>query len=292
MKLIGASTKLVALLGCPVGHSFSPAIHNAALRASGIDARYLAFDVPAPRLPDAVSGLAALGAAGANVTIPHKRSVAALVDELSDVAAEIGAVNTLVFWSRADGAPVVRGDNTDVAGFLEPLLPHRKAVSTGTALVLGTGGSARAVVLALARVIKPAGIVVAGRSREGLARLRAEFLELGVEVEIVPFESAARAADRSVLVVNATPVGMEPDAECSPLPAGSVGAGQIAYDLIYNPANTRLLANAGVAGATTIDGTEMLIGQAAASFKLWFGIEMPVSEARAALEEAIVPNHG
>ena len=287
MNGIDASTRLVALLGSPVSHSLSPRLHNAAFAAAGLNIRYLAFNVPADALQPAVAGMRSLGFIGANVTIPHKREIARYVDVLSPVARATGAVNTLAFRTGGNGRMQVEGDNSDVGGFLRALEDHRASLVGKSVLVLGAGGAARAVVYALARQHSPSGITIAARSRESALQFLKQFEKRGIVLDAVPFELATDAASRASLVVNATPIGMSPHSDVSPIAAGAIGSGQIVYDLVYNPADTLLLRHAAAAGATVIDGVEMLIAQAAESFRLWTGTEMPMGPTRASLLEAL-----
>jgi shikimate dehydrogenase len=287
MNRIDASTRLVALLGSPVAHSFSPRLQNAAFAAAGLNIRYVAFDVPPDSLSTAITGLRALGFLGANVTIPHKREIARYVDVLSPVARATGAVNTLVFRADSSGRIRVEGDNSDVGGFLHALEVHRPSLSGKPVLVLGAGGAARAVVHGLARQHSPSAITIAARTREAALQFMKQFEKRGITIDAVPFELASDAASRSALIVNATPIGMHPQTEVSPIDSRAIGSGQTVYDLVYNPAETLLLRNARACGATTIDGVEMLLAQAAESFRSWTGAEMPLTSARAALEEAI-----
>lgn len=287
MNAIDASTRLVALLGSPVSHSLSPAMHNAAFASAGLNVRYVAIDVPSRAVGEAIRALDVLGFLGANVTIPLKQDVARHVDSLSPVAHATGAVNTLVL-RRGDGQPAkIEGDNTDVEGFLAALRPYRSQVHGHGALILGAGGAARAVVYALAREMAPDSITVAARSRTAVLSLMNHFEQLQIAVDAVPFEQAADVAANCALVVNATPIGMYPAVDVSPLPSGVIGSGQVVYDLVYNPTNTRLLVDARNHGAMAIDGLEMLVAQAAASFKLWTGVTMPDGPARQALATAL-----
>jgi len=289
MNTIDASTRLVALIGSPVSHSLSPAIHNAAFSAAGLNLRYLSFDVTPVSLESAVAGLRSLGAVGANVTIPLKRDVARFVDSLSPVARATGAVNTLIF--RADGTSRIRveGDNTDVAGFVRSLDPHREGLMGKPVLVLGAGGAARAVIYALARQHAPDSITIAARSRQSILSLMRQFEKRGIVIDAVPFDQASAVAAHAALVVNTTPIGMYPDVDASPVADGAIANGQIVYDLVYNPTETRLLRESRARGATAIGGTDMLLAQAAESFRLWTGVEMPALAARDALEGAIQP---
>jgi shikimate dehydrogenase len=268
-----AHTRLAVLLGDPVAHSLSPLIHNTAFRAAGVNALYLATHVDAETIGAAVAGLRALGLMGANVTIPHKRTVIPHLDRLTPEAEAIGAVNTI---TRLDD-DTLRGDNTDAAGFLCPL--DTGALRGTEAVVFGNGGAARAVVYALLTAVRPASLVIAARTPT-----RAEALAQSLDafdgrsaLRIVPLAEAGDAVRRSQLVVNATSVGMHPNDGATVWPhADDFGSEQTVYDLIYAPTETRLLREAAARGAETIDGLTMLIGQAAAAFEQWTGKAMPV----------------
>ncbi|WP_412069508.1 shikimate dehydrogenase [Rubrivirga sp. IMCC43871] len=271
---ITARTRLAVLLGDPVGHSLSPTIHNAAFQAQGIDAVYLACAVEAGRLASAVEGLAALGALGANVTIPHKQTALALAGEATPTARALGAANTLV---RTEAG--WRADNTDVAGFLTPLDAHRQRLAGASVVVLGAGGAARAVVYAALAELG-ARVTIAARRREQGEALAADLRAVG-PVAVTGLDDTAAIRD-ATLVVNATPLGM--GGERMPVDASALHAGQIVYDLVYRPAVTPLLAAAQAAGGTTIGGLPMLLGQAAASYRQWTGRDFPLDTAcRAAL---------
>lgn len=279
-----ASTGLVALLGDPVSHSVSPAIHAAGIAALGLDLTYLAFRVAPANLHTAVEGLWALGAVGANVTIPHKRAVARLVTERSDAVAATGSANTLV--RTATGW---RAETTDGEGFLRPL--DAASLNGAPAVVLGAGGAARAVVHALATQTGVAAIHVAARRAEqaqslvhGLApHIGTVTLTAGSMREAGPAIHPAR------LLVNATPIGTG-DAGATPWADVSLFHPALTvYDLVYRPAETRLLQDARAAGATVIGGLPMLVAQAAASFRLWTGRRLPLDAALAAAEHALAP---
>jgi len=258
----------LGVAGWPVAHSRSPAIHNAALAAAGLAGwRYLALPLPPERFAETVRALPAAGFRGINVTIPHKEAALALADELTPTAAAVGAANTLTFLdSGAIGA-----DNTDVAGFLEALPVDPAGM---TALVLGAGGAARAVVHALRRA-GAADVMVWNRTRARAERLVAD---LGGRVVDAP-EAAA-------LVVNCTSVGLlETDAwfKSMPFHADTFGVGTYVADMVYKPGGTHLLAEAKQRGATVITGQEILIAQGAASFERWTGM----TASRAAMRSAV-----
>ena len=288
----GGSTALVGVLGDPVRHSLSPAMHNAALAALGLDWVYLALPVAAADLATVVAALEALDCRGLNVTIPHKQAVAALAAELSPLAQRLGAVNTLV---RRPGGGWL-GTNTDVEGFLGPLRegdwPGQRAV------VLGCGGSALAVLAGLEQ-LGFSSIAVAGRNATALAALQAGCRDWLPALEPLAWTTAdderlLQALAQADLVVNCTPVGMASTsdplaANRSPLAAAALdrlrpGCG--VYDLIYTPRPTALLRGAAERGCRTWDGLEMLVQQGAAALRLWSGRDtVPVTAMRqAALE--------
>ena len=261
-----AASTVVGVIGDPVTHSLSPLLHNTAFGALGLDWVSVGFPVRHGDGPAAVEGLRALGVRGLSVTMPHKAAVAGAVDELTPVAEELGAVNCV----RWVGDRLV-GDNTDGAGFLESL---RRGVGFDPAdrrcLVVGAGGAARAVVLALAGA-GAAEVVVVNRTPE---RAETAAALAGGRGRSGTAEDAARAD----LVVEATPAGMDGLDEVAPLvDAGSLRPGQVAVDLVYHPPTTPWLAAAAAAGATTLGGLGMLVHQAAAQLQLWTGTAPPVA---------------
>lgn len=268
-----AETGLVVLLGDPVEHSLSPEIHNAAFQAQGVNLTYVACRVSPARLASAIDGLDALGAIGANVTIPHKQGALALAASASPAAQATGAANTLVRTSEG-----WHMDNTDVEGFLDPLEPHAESLRDELAIVIGAGGAARAVAWACSERLG-ARVIVAARRRE-----QADVLANALDIDAMTVEEAQAHAGEAAMVVNATPVGMAPNTSSTPWDfSQGIRAGQIAYDLVYRPVQTRFLREAEAAGATCIGGLPMLIGQAAASYRLWTGREMPLDVVRGVL---------
>lgn len=267
-------TRLAAVIGDPIAHSLSPAIHNAGFRAAGIDWTYVAFQVPAGRGAAAMEAVRTLGIGGLSVTMPLKAEVAAAVDRRSPAADALGAVNTV---SR-QGAVLV-GDNTDGDGFVESLRTDEGVDPAGMkCLVVGAGGAARAVIRALATA-GAVEIVVAARRPEAAAR--AARLAPGVGRV-----GTADAADGADLVVNATPVGMGTVVDLEPaLPVDEsrLGPGQLVVDLIYDPLVTPLVAAARRRGAVAVNGVGMLLHQAAIAFRLWTGETAPLDAMSAAV---------
>lgn len=281
---IDAQTRLVTVLGFPVEHSLSPALHNPAFDAEGVNAAYVATPVRREDLAAAVNGLRAMHFLGANVTIPHKQAVLPLLDEVSETAEAVGAVNTIVCEGSGDDPLHLRGDNTDVAGFVTPLTDHADTLDAGSATVLGAGGAARAVVYGLLTRFDLDRLTIAARRPAQAESLAREFAPWAQDTAIAATAFAEAPVRASRLVVNATPVGMQPDDGETPWKeANDFSSGQIVYDLVYAPRETRLLREAAERGATAIGGLEMLIGQAADAFRQWTGREMPTAIARAAL---------
>lgn len=287
---ISGKTRVCGILGDPVEHSFSPAMHNAAFRAAGLDYVYVPFPVKPADLGRAVEAVRALGLAGVNVTIPHKEAVLPLLDELSNEAGLIGAVNTIV-----NRGGRLLGDNTDGRGFLRSLRESAGCDPAGrTALVLGAGGAARAVAVQLA-LAGAARLLLANRSRARSAELALFIKEkTGTEAEIIGWPAGegetlpGEILQSADLVVQATSLGMSPAiATAPPLPFGQFRPGQFACDLVYNPAETRFLREAARAGAAVVDGLGMLLYQGALAFELWTGAAAPVEVMRKALEEVL-----
>lgn len=278
MTTLTAATRLVALLGHPVAHSISPQIHNAAFAAGGVDAVYVALDVEPEAVATAVAGLAAVRFLGANVTVPHKRSVWLEVPRRTQDAERSGAANTL-FWD--DGVLAV--DNTDVAALRKVLTDECGLTGGEPVLLLGAGGAARAVALAAGEL--QLRLEVVGRRAEAVRQIEQVAEAAG---------AAAQPVADPVVLVNATPLGLA--GEQVPDRFRDVGPGQTALDLVYGPAETPFLAAAGRAGAAAVDGLSMLIWQAAAAFERWTGQSAPVdvmrSAAAAALQHGAQPRGG
>jgi len=294
------TTKLVGLIGWPVEHSLSPAMHNAAFDELGLNWRYVPLPVRPGQVDAAVRGLGALGFQGANVTVPHKQAVVPELDSVSVNAAMLSAVNTIVVERRVDGMPVYSGENSDVPGIIRAL-DHAGFDPEGKrAIVVGSGGAARAVVFAL--MTTGAGQIdvlnrTPSRAEDLVADLRRNWEILGTlpegqgaSLSALPLKDEvlieeARGAD---LLVNATPVGMWPKVEGSIWPETVDVPSQLAvFDLVYNPLETRLLRQARESGANAIDGLGMLVEQGARSFELWTGACAPVDVMRRACEERL-----
>ena len=274
---------MVAILGCPVRHSLSPLIHNISFRRQDLNLRYVALEVEPEDLRAAVRGLPAMRFLGANVTIPHKAAVLELMDTLSEAAGAARAVNTIVCRSGR-----LHGDNTDIAGFLSPLSDYRLRGSK--MVILGAGGAARAAAYGLLMTHAPEVLYLAARritQAEALAADLATHDKAGA-VACVPIDEAGEHVRSARLVINTTPVGMDPRHDATPWRAADdFNSDQVVYDLVYRPLETRLLREARQAGATVIGGLEMFVHQAAAAYVQWTGQSMDVAAVRAALADTL-----
>lgn len=262
---------LCGIIGWPLGHTLSPLLHNWGFGQLDWPGAYLAFPTPPEGLEAFLDAVRALPVHGLSVTIPHKRAVMPRLDAVSPAAQAMGAVNTL-YWQ----GDRLCGENTDVAGFLAPLAGRRFE----SALVLGVGGAARAVVYGL----KTSGVADVAATGRDVAKVRDFCAELGCR----PVAWDVRTAERPDLLVNATPLGMSGERQGqSPWPAQAFLSGQTAYDLVYNPLRTRFLDEAALAGCEIIDGLGMFLGQGVEQFRLWTGLQLPVAPARELLRQAL-----
>ncbi|MFN4157099.1 MAG: shikimate dehydrogenase [Gemmobacter sp.] len=268
---------LAGVIGSPIAHSRSPALHGYWLRRYGLSGHYIPIDITQTDLPELLRVLPRLGFVGLNVTIPHKETVLALADVVTDRAALIGAANTLIF--RKDGR--IHADNTDGAGFMANLRQNAPGwhPAAAPAVVFGAGGGARAVVAALIEVGVPE-IRIANRTRARAEALRADF---GAKLVVTDWVQAGNILDDAGLVVNTTALGMTGKADLR-IPMDGLSPRAIATDLVYTPLRTAFLEHAADIGCTTVDGLGMLLHQAAPGFERWFGQRPEVDDAtRAAM---------
>ena len=285
-----ANTELIGLIGHPIKHSYSPFIQNYALELMNLDYIYLPFDVPAENLKNAVNGVLSLGLKGLNVTLPHKEKIIKYLDELSEEASIIGAVNTIV----NDHGKLI-GYNTDAHGIIETLLPYKDKITGTKVTVVGAGGSARAVIYTLLRHFKPEEINIINRTHQKADTLANDFsLKMRYDsfhtFELFPPDNV-KTLSSSRLIVNSTTMGMFPDIDDTITDIeASFNENQIVFDLVYNPTKSKLLRTAEMEGAKIVGGLKMLIAQAAKSFELWTSVEMPTSEIAHKLEQYILKN--
>jgi shikimate dehydrogenase len=277
--MIGAKTRLLALIGHPVEHSLSPEMHNASFAAEGLDYVYVAFDVKPEDLPSAVRGAAALGFRGFNVTMPHKKAILPLLDDMDEGAQVSGAVNTVV----VEESGLLRGHNTDGGGMVGACMEAGIRLAGKRVLLLGAGGVAAAIALAFGgegieelrivnRSIEPA--------RELLGKLRAAGLK---KVEASSADALDEAAAGAKVIVNATSLGMR-DGDPLPLPVAHLGGGKAVCDAVYRPGGeTALIREARLRSARVVAGERMLLYQGVLAQRLWTGREPNVE----AMDEAI-----
>ncbi|GHC29585.1 shikimate dehydrogenase [Gemmobacter caeni] len=263
---------LAGVIGSPIAHSRSPALHGYWLRRYGIKGHYIPMDIAQADLPEALRLLPRMGFVGLNVTIPHKETILGLADIVTDRAALIGAANTLIF--RKDGR--IHADNTDGAGFIANLRQNAPQwnPAAGPAVVFGAGGAARAVVAALIEVGAPE-IRIANRTRPRAEVFRSDF---GAKVMVHDWIQAGNMLEGAATVVNTTSLGMTGKPEFR-VPLDAMEPGALATDLVYTPLKTQFLIEAEAAGATVVDGLGMLLHQAAPGFERWFGHRPEVDEA-------------
>lgn len=262
---------LAGVIGSPIAHSRSPILHNYWLKRYGIKGHYIPMDIAQADLAEALRMLPKLGFVGLNVTIPHKETVIALADIVTDRAALIGAANTLIF--RSDGK--IHADNTDGSGFVANLRQNAPdwQPKAGPAIVFGAGGAARAVVAALIEVGVPE-IRITNRTRARAEALRSDF---GAKLTVVDWVQAAHCLDDVATVVNTTALGMigKPEFNVSLVELNPTA---LVNDLVYTPIQTEFLTQAAARGCQTVDGLGMLLHQAAPGFERWFGQRPEVDE--------------
>ena len=281
---ITGRTQVCAVIGDPIEHTMSPAMHNAAFDKLRLDYAYLAFRVTPENLPRAIGAVRALSIRGLNVTIPHKVAVMSLLDKVDPVAEKIGAVNTIV-----NKGGKLTGHNTDAPGFLQALQSRGVDPAGKRVVVLGAGGAARAVCYALAE--RGAALDILNREleldwAEDLAHWLSEVFRHRARAHVLDETVLSLVLEDADILVNTTSVGMSPEAGKTPVPARLLRPGLVVFDAVYNPLTTRLLAEAGAAGASVISGIDMLAWQGALAFKLWTGKTAPVELMRdAAIKE-------
>ena len=295
MGWINGKTKICGIFGYPVEHSFSPAMHNAAFKNLSLNRAYVPFPVRPENLAYAVEAMRTLGLAGVNVTVPHKQAVTEFLDELSPAARLSGAVNTIV-----NEGGVLTGHNTDGEGFIRALAESAGSeYIRGPVLIIGAGGAARAVAVALA-LSGTEEIIIANRTEARAAEL-SSLLEESTGCRVMAFKWEGQPAegspehrewaavlDRVKLLVQTTSLGMRPAVDTYPsIPYQLVHSGQVAVDLVYNPPSTCFMNKCREAGAVVYNGTGMLLYQGAIAFELWTGREAPVDIMRRALEDSI-----
>jgi shikimate dehydrogenase len=280
-RILG-TTKILGVMGFPVSHSLSPVMHNAAIAAMGLDYVYVPFPIPVEQLPAAIVGLKAVQSVqGFNLTIPHKVEVMPLLDEVLPIAKAVGAVNTV---KRVGDRWV--GTNTDVAGFLEPLKKLNCDWENMPAVILGSGGAAKAVVAACLE-LGCSVIHVVGRDPKKMKKFHGAMTSQlhDYNLRVHPWTSIPHLLEVAGIVINATPIGMasDPNTPISEAEMNLLPDHAIAYDLIYTPRPTKFLQIAAARGLKAIDGLEMLINQGAIGLEFWLEQTVPIEIMRQAL---------
>lgn len=281
----------IGIIGHRISHSLSPAMHMAAFKKMNLEFYYGVIDVSPEMLPNLIASLRNMNFRGANVTIPHKETVMPLIDEVSEEAKMIGAVNTIVNNNNR-----LVGYNTDAHGIYLSLAPYSEEIKNNHVVLFGAGGAARATVYAIAKFFAPKRILIVNRTLKNAKMIAEEFTP---KFQLTKFfysneqEIIAREIDVAVLLVNTTSVGMKPLINVHPLPAKSViQKHQIVLDIIYNPTETAFLKIARNAGARTIGGVEMLLGQGAKAFELFTHNQFPINLAREVILKELMLPHG
>lgn len=279
--MISGRTRIAAVIGDPIAHSLSPAMHNAAFAALGIDAAYVAFHVRPAALAQAVRGLRALGVMGFNVTVPHKEKIVRLLDSIGASAERTGAVNTVI---ARDGA--LHGENTDVVGFRRALDEAGCVLSGAGVVLIGAGGAARAALAAFAAA-GVARVMIVNRTVARARRLRREFSGAGMEIAVAGTEAlgAAGLVAQASLIVNSSSLGLggEPFV---PLAYGAAPRDALFFEMIPKR-GTPFLVGARQARRRGVDGSAMLLHQGAAAFEYWTGQAAPLEVMRKALHRAL-----
>lgn len=278
---INAHTQFCGVIGNPVEHSLSPALHNAAFQKLGLNFVYLAWRVES--IGDAIKGLRALGNfRGASVTIPHKVAAIPFLDEVEATARHIGAINTIV---SEDGK--LTGSNTDATGALRALQEGKAPLNDGSVVLLGSGGAARAIAFALASEARVRRLHLLGIEEQERRNLASDLkTKTGVTVADAYLDEASLKVvlPEAQILIHCTPIGMAPKIGKSCVPVQHLHPGLTVMDIVYNPRETQLLADAKAAGCRTIAGLEMFLFQAAAQFERWTGRAAPIDVMRTVLE--------
>ena len=283
-RLIDARTQLCAVIGNPVEHSLSPAIHNAAFEALGLNYVYVAFRVE--DIAGAVAGLRALeNFRGLSVTIPHKVSIMKHLDEIDEVTLNVGSLNTVV---KENG--VLKGTGSDGPGALKALNDYGVNPAGRHVLVLGSGGAARAIAFTLAMQKQPPEISILGVVPDELEQLVSEIKDKTpacVGGRLLDDETIREKVEAADIIIHCTPVGMHPKTEDTLVPKAMLRSGHVVFDIVYTPRKTRLLEDAESVGCATIPGLEMFVNQAVVQFELWTGQRAPVNVMREVVEKSL-----
>ena len=264
-----------AVIGDPIDHSLSPNIHNAAFRHLKLDHSYIAYKISASELDAGIDSLKKIKIAGFNVTIPHKIEIMKFLDDMDTTSKVIGAVNTV---SNENGK--LKGYNTDMIGFLDPIKEKNLAIKDSQVLLLGAGGAARAIVTAMIKE-KANKITIVNRTQENANKLADFAKKIGGNADAVSIQKANELIGDYKFIINSTSIGMKN--EPSPISTRNISKNSVVYDIVYQPINTDLIKKSKENGATIIYGYEMLLSQAACSFEIWHKMEAPYDVMKKAL---------
>ena len=265
-----SQVKTYCIIGDPVHHSLSPAMHNAAFNSLHLNCTYIAFRVPKGQLEESINALRAIDIAGFNVTLPHKVEIMGFMNYLDSSAEKATAVNTV---HNVDG--ILKGYNTDIFGFIEPLRKRNVNFNGMNILLLGAGGSARAVIAGFSEMKGINKITIANRTLEKARQLAKKATDLGLECQVTEMDNIKDIAVKSHLIVNTTSIGMDEEKEESLIGYEHISKNTIVYDIVYKPVVTNLLENARYAGADVVYGYEMLLEQGARAFEIWTDLRAP-----------------
>jgi len=267
--------KRFAVIGDPIEHSLSPNIHSAAFRELNLDSSYIGYRIPKGELEGGVEGLKKIKINGFNITIPHKIEMMKYLDKMDESCSIIGAVNTVV-----NNEGVLKGYNTDMDGFLEPLKKRNIAIQNSKILLIGAGGAARAIVAGIAKE-KAASIDIANRTIEKANNLLEFATKLGLSANVKKIESIDTSTENYNIIINATSIGLKD--EPSPISFEGINEKTVVYDIVYTPMNTDFIKKAKMKNAIIIYGYEMLLGQAIRAFEIWHEMKAPYNAMKKSL---------
>jgi len=267
--------KRFAVIGDPIDHSLSPNIHSAAFRELNLDSSYIGYRIPKGELEGGVEGLKKIKINGFNITIPHKIEMMKYLDKMDESCSIIGAVNTVV-----NNEGVLKGYNTDMDGFLEPLKKRNIAIQNSKILLIGAGGAARAIVAGIAKE-KAASIDIANRTIEKANNLLEFATKLGLSANVKKIESIDTSTENYNIIINATSIGLKD--EPSPISFEGINEKTVVYDIVYTPMNTDFIKKAKMKNAIIIYGYEMLLGQAIRAFEIWHEMKAPYNAMKKSL---------
>lgn len=260
-------TKTYAVIGDPIDQSLSPNLHNAAFKELNMDCTYIAYRVPKGELAEGVESLKKIKISGFNVTIPHKIEMLKFLDNVDEGCSVIGAVNTVSYENGK-----LKGYNTDMDGFLEPIKKRNISIKGTNVLLLGAGGAARAIVAAFA-IEKAKKITISNRTLQNANSMVQFAHKIGIDANAITIDQVGDTASDYDIIVNSTSVGMKD--EHSLISTKTINEKTVVYDIVSKPINTDLIKQSKKNGATVIYGYEMLLGQAVRAFKIWHGIDAP-----------------